>query len=156
MRGRLTSGLPSSRLLFAFCVLSEWLLGLATTSQVSYRLVGHLGSTCLGPYGFIWIPFCPDLDQAMPSRTCPVAYKTVRHWISSRGTTRSTTSGPSRTYKWRTKSYAIFRQHVAWHRLAARDRASRGRGQLALGPYAWSSQALSQEGKAGGRQRRCG
>ena len=31
MRGRLTSGLPSSRLLFAFWVLSEWRPGLATT-----------------------------------------------------------------------------------------------------------------------------
>ena len=47
---------------------------------MSYRLVGHLASTCPCPYGFIWIPFCLDLK---PRRTCPVAYETVRHIASS-------------------------------------------------------------------------
>ena len=33
----------------------------------------------LFPNSFIWKPFRPDLDQAMPSRTRPVAYNIVRH-----------------------------------------------------------------------------
>ena len=37
------------------------------------------------PNCFIWTLFCPDLDQAMPSRTCPVVHETVRHLTSSRG-----------------------------------------------------------------------